>query len=86
LSFQKIEELGFTRLAQPPYSPDLAPWDFFLFGDLKKEFHRKLHVPKCSRLCGDSDFDQITIQTLWRAFDEWIERLHRCNANKGEYI
>jgi hypothetical protein len=25
LSFQKIEELGFTRLAQPPYSPDLAP-------------------------------------------------------------
>jgi hypothetical protein len=36
LSLQKIEELGFTRLAQRLYSFDLAPCDFFLFGYLKK--------------------------------------------------
>jgi hypothetical protein len=41
LSFQKTEELLFTRLAQPPYSHDLAPCDFFLFGYLKKEVHGK---------------------------------------------
>jgi hypothetical protein len=32
LSFQKIEEYGFIRVPQPPYSLDLAPCDFFLFG------------------------------------------------------
>jgi hypothetical protein len=41
LSLQKTEELGFIRLAQPPYSPDLASYDFFLFGYLKKELHGK---------------------------------------------
>jgi hypothetical protein len=33
----KIEELGFTRLPQLSYFPDLAPDGFLLFGHLKKE-------------------------------------------------
>jgi hypothetical protein len=37
LSLHKSEELGFTRLPQPTYSPDFALCDFFLFGYLKKE-------------------------------------------------
>jgi hypothetical protein len=41
LSFKKTEELWFTRLVQPPYSPDVAPCHFFLFGYLKKELHGK---------------------------------------------
>jgi hypothetical protein len=41
LSLQKTEEMRFTRLAQPPYSLDLAPCGFFLFGYLKKELHGK---------------------------------------------
>ncbi|CAH2106941.1 unnamed protein product [Euphydryas editha] len=32
----KFHELGFELLSHPPYSPDLAPSDFFLFSDLKK--------------------------------------------------
>jgi histone-lysine N-methyltransferase SETMAR len=35
ISIEKIEELGFILVPQPPYSPDLAPCDFFLFGYLK---------------------------------------------------
>jgi hypothetical protein len=34
-SLQKIEEYGFIRVQQPPYSPDLAHCDFFLFCYLK---------------------------------------------------
>ena len=33
---KRLEELGIKRLPHPPYSPDLAPSDFFLFGHLKK--------------------------------------------------
>jgi hypothetical protein len=32
MSIEKIEELGFILVAQPPYYPDLAPCDFLLFG------------------------------------------------------
>ncbi|KAF7280076.1 hypothetical protein GWI33_006427 [Rhynchophorus ferrugineus] len=32
----KIHELGFELLPHPPYSPDLAPSDHFLFCDFKK--------------------------------------------------
>jgi hypothetical protein len=41
LSLQKIEEYGFIRMPQPPYSPDLAPCDFFLFGYLKSQLEGK---------------------------------------------
>ncbi|GFV58095.1 hypothetical protein TNCV_2109231 [Trichonephila clavipes] len=32
----KLHELGFELLLHPPYNPDLAPSDFFLFSDLKR--------------------------------------------------
>ena len=32
----KIQDIGFQILDHPAYSPDLAPSDFFLFGNLKK--------------------------------------------------
>lgn len=36
LTFEKLTKLGMNRLEHPPYSPDLAPPNFFLFGYLKK--------------------------------------------------
>jgi hypothetical protein len=30
MSIEEIEELGFILVPKPPYSPDLAPCDFFL--------------------------------------------------------
>ena len=34
-SVQKLTDIGFTVLPHPPYSPDLAPSDFYLFSPLK---------------------------------------------------
>lgn len=36
-----ITELVFTELLHPPYSPDLAPSDYFLFPNLKKDLRNK---------------------------------------------
>jgi len=36
LAKAKLVELGYELLPHPPYSPDLAPCDFFLFPNLKK--------------------------------------------------
>ena len=35
IAMTQIHELGFKRISHPPYSPDLAPCDFFLLPDLK---------------------------------------------------
>ena len=37
----KLDELHFELLLQPPYSPDLAPSDYWLFTDLKRMFPGK---------------------------------------------
>jgi hypothetical protein len=41
MSIERIEELGFILVPQPPYSPDLTPCDFFLFGYLKQHLEGK---------------------------------------------
>jgi hypothetical protein len=64
------------RLPHPPYSPDLAPSDFWLFGHLKTKLAEwkfksagDLYVP-IHHLMG-----QIPAKTLRVAFDEWVRRV-----------
>jgi hypothetical protein len=62
MSIERIEELGFIPVSRPPYSPDLAPYDFFLFGYLKqhlegKHFTREYHVITAVR----EVFDEIPL-------------------------
>jgi hypothetical protein len=78
--------MGFTRLPQPPYSPDLAPCDFFLFGYLKKELQGMNFRSGNQVISAVGDIlANIRIDMLSRVFDEWIQRLHGCIANEGEY-
>jgi transposase len=35
-----IDECGFVQMGHPPYSPDLAPSDYYLFSKLKKALER----------------------------------------------
>jgi hypothetical protein len=84
LSLEKTEEARFTRLPQPPYSLDLAPWDFFLFGYLKKEregrnFRSENEMMEAVRII----LKAIPIRVLSEVFEQWIARLHGCIANGG---
>ena len=45
----KLNDLRFELLPDPPYSPDLAPSDFYLFADLKRCF-RVRDIPPMMRL------------------------------------
>ena len=48
-----ISSFGWTTISHSPYSPDLAPSDFHLFGPLKKSLRKleKQHVILTSKLC-----------------------------------
>ena len=80
-------QLDAEILPHAPYSPDLAPCDFALFPDLKKQLKGKRF----------SDFDELqtTARALlysyssdWfhRAFQAWVEQHRRCVEVNGEYF
>lgn len=84
---QKLKELGIIRLEHPPYSPDIAPSDFFLFGYLKNmlqgyEFDdEKQLYDKVNEL-----LYSIPKTTLENVYNEWIERLYTVIQSNGNYI
>ena len=76
-----------TVLPHPPYSPDLAPYDFFLFPKLKAFLAGRKYQ---SRQALGSDIHQYLItvpKSAYRgAFKKWIHRLKLCIFSHGEYF
>jgi [histone H3]-lysine36 N-dimethyltransferase SETMAR len=60
LTLEAINNLGFELLPHPPYSPDLAPSDYHLFGPMKKA------------LGGQKFASDLAVQ---RSVQQWIEQL-----------
>ncbi|GBP64078.1 Histone-lysine N-methyltransferase SETMAR [Eumeta japonica] len=44
VSRQALKDTGFSEIDHPPYSPDLASSDYFLFSNLKKELRGRRFV------------------------------------------
>jgi hypothetical protein len=84
---EKIEELGFILVPQPPYSPDLAPCDFFLFGHLKQHFEGK-HFTRKDQVIAEvrEVFDRIPLQTFENVMNDWQYRLRTCIQLGAEYL
>jgi hypothetical protein len=82
--------IALTRMKQaphPPYSPDLAPADFFLFGDVKRKL-MGYHTESPSKLLIRLRVIlwEIPRKTLNAVFLEWMERLQKCIDTNGEYV
>jgi hypothetical protein len=70
----------------PPYSPDLAPSDFYLFGDVKRCL-AGLSFEDADQLLAavEGVLDGIEKVTLQAVFLEWMDRLRECIATNGEH-
>jgi histone-lysine N-methyltransferase SETMAR len=87
MSIQKIEELSFILVPQPPYSPDIAPCDFFLFGYLKQHLDGKRFTSEDQVIAAVMEvFDKIPLQTFQNVMDDWQYRLRRWIQLGGEYL
>ena len=73
-------------LNNPPYSPDLSPYDFFLFLRLKKMLSGNKYTSRSS-LGGAiyQCFQQIRKDYI-SAFRDWVKRLQKCVSVNGEYF
>jgi histone-lysine N-methyltransferase SETMAR len=87
MSIEKIEELGFTLMPQPPYVPGLAPGDFFLFGHLKQHLEENHFTREDQVIAAVREvFDKIPLQTFQNVIDDWQYRLRRCIQLGGENL
>ena len=74
-------------LPYPPYSPDLAPRDFFLFPRLKKHLAgRKYQTRKNPGSAIFQRLNSIPRKDYENAFENWIKRLKLCVSHGGEYF
>lgn len=81
-----IDHSVFKQLPQPPYSPDIAPSDFFLFGFLKNELRGKIMTTEREvEQEVVSVFQKMEKETFRKAFTEWIKRLEWIVEANGEY-
>ena len=84
---QYLKEEKVVELPHPPYSPDLAPCDFFLFPRLKKhlagrKYQRRKNLGSAVFQCLNS----IPRKDYENAFENWIKRLKLCVSHGGEYF
>jgi hypothetical protein len=70
----------------PLYSPDIAPADFWLFGDLNKQMQNvEFESFTAVKEFIEEILRGIPADMYWRVFDHWIERLKRIIEHGGTY-
>jgi transposase len=83
---EKFEKRHITRTPHPPYSPDLSPCDFWLFGILKQKMKERVFQSEEQILAAITDsWNELTFEDIQRVFHNRMERLIWVIANSGEY-
>ena len=87
ISQNALERHNITKLPHPPYSPDLAPSDFWLFGLLKGELAgRSFGTESELQEAVLDEIHKITTKKIRGVFNEWLLRLEKCVRTGGEYV
>ena len=75
--------MGIKTVPQPPYSPDLAPCDFFLFPKLTSCRYETIEEMKEAVM---KVIDTLTQEDLHGAFQKLLEWYNKCIAARGDYF
>ena len=82
-----LEEKSVRVLPHPPYSPDLAPADFFLFPKAKDLMRGKSFDTLSDVTSYFSDQLKSFEKSDWKmCFQLWFERMNKCIEHDGEYF
>ena len=75
--------MGIKTLPHPPYSPDLAPCDFWLFPNLRGCRYETIEEIK---MAVTKVIDTLTQEDFHGALKKLLERHNECIAAGGEYF
>jgi len=74
-------------MPQPPYSPDMAPCDFFLFPKLKRTLKGR-RFANIEEIKTESleELKAISKIAFHKYFEDWKKRWHKCIISDGDYF
>lgn len=76
-----------VTMPQPPYSPDMAPCEFFLFPKIKRTLKGRCFTAiddiKNSLL---KELKAISKIEFEKSFGEWKKLWYKCNISNGDYL
>ena len=75
--------MGIKTVRHPPYSPDLAPGDFWLFPKLRGCRYETIEEMKEAVT---KVIDTLTQEDFHEAFQKFLERYNKCIAAGGYYF
>ena len=75
--------MGIKTVTQPPYSPDLAPYDFWLFPKLRGCHYETIEEMKEAVT---KVIDTPTQEDFHGAFQKLLELYNKCIADGGDYF
>lgn len=87
LTVEFLQQKRIKVLEHPPYSPDLAMCDFWLFFNLKKNLRgRRFHSEEEIDMATHAFFSSIPKSDWLEAFNMWKIRLQKCIDVGGDYF
>ena len=79
--------MGIKTVPHPPYSPDLAPYDFCLFPKLKEKIRGcRYETIEEMKEAVTKVIDTLTQEDFYGAFQKLLERYNKCIATGGDYF
>ena len=84
---QFLAENNIAVLEQPPYLPDLAPCDFFLFPKLKGVIKgTRFQDSKAITTAVTKELRAIPMESFQKCIEAWRQRLEKCIRAQGDYF
>ena len=80
-----LSKMGIKTVPQPPYGPDLAPYDFCLFPKLKEKLRGCHYETIEMKEAVTKDIDTLTQKDFHGAFQKLLEWYNKCIA-AGDYF
>ena len=81
-----MDQKGFKVIEHPPYSPDLAPADFFLFPKVKSALAGDTLTAGELKSAWDGVTGTLITADYAGAFQKWIERFRKCKDITGNFV
>ena len=82
-----LSKMGIKTVHHPPYSPDLAPCDFFLFPKLNEKLRGcRYETIEEMKEAVTKVMDTLTQEDFHEAFQRLLERYNKCIAAGGDYF
>jgi hypothetical protein len=82
-----LASYGIPVVQQPPYSPDMAPCDFWLFPQLNTVFKgKRFEDIDAIKKNASSKLNTIPEDSFRKCFQQWQDRWQKCVSSQGEYF